>query len=253
METDKNNNIYEYDFAILYFGLTRSLKNNYKSHQEHFFDILNKNGLSYRVFVHTWKTKNEFINWKKINNSSNEENKDYNLLNPYEYKIESQDEFIDNVNFSDFFYENLWNINGHNYNGEWIPQLIKNHLCALESKKRGFEMIEENIKKENIKYKNVIFIRPDVEIYDDLPLSKIIFQEKTINIPNKDHYEGYNDRFAIMKYEDAHFYGKRINEIAEFRKNNGRIVSEKYVKFIIKKYNLQVNEIKFDFEIKRHA
>jgi hypothetical protein len=92
-----------------------------------------------------------------------------------------------------------------------------------------------------------MFIRPDVSIYDSLPLHQILPNLDKINIPSFDSNEGYNDRFAIMNYKNAIIYGKRINEIAEFRKNNGRIVSEKYLKFIIHKYNLNVNLINFNF------
>jgi hypothetical protein len=35
---------------------------------------------------------------------------------------------------------------------------------------------------------------------------------------NNDHYEGYNDRFSIANYNNAALYGKRINEVIEFKK-----------------------------------
>jgi hypothetical protein len=54
-----------------------------------------------------------------------------------------------------------------------------------------------------------------------------------------------------MNYENAHFYGNRINEIVEFRKKYGRIVSEKYCKFIISKYNMRINELDFKYSLTR--
>jgi hypothetical protein len=75
--------------------------------------------------------------------------------------------------------------------------------------------------------------------------------ENAIHIPNDEHHEGYNDRFAILNYVDCCKYGKRIDEIIEFRKTNGRIVSEKYVKFIIVKYFKEVKFIDFKFSIIR--
>ena len=36
----------EYDFAIIYFGLTRSVKKTHESHKKHVFDILKKENLS---------------------------------------------------------------------------------------------------------------------------------------------------------------------------------------------------------------
>ena len=47
------------------------------------------------------------------------------------------------------------------------------------------------------------------------------------------------------------YYAYRIDEIIDFRKNQGRIVSEKYAKFIIDKYFEQVHFIDFHFEIIR--
>lgn len=54
-----------------------------------------------------------------------------------------------------------------------------------------------------------------------------------------------------MNIEHAYIYGKRINELSEFRKFNGRIVAEKYCKFFFEKYNMKINEILFDYCITR--
>jgi hypothetical protein len=54
-----------------------------------------------------------------------------------------------------------------------------------------------------------------------------------------------------MKYEFGHIYGNRIDEIADFRKKNGRIVAEKYLKFIINKYSMVVNEIDLKYSLAR--
>jgi hypothetical protein len=177
---------------------------------------------------------------------------EYQLLEPDVYKIEQQEDFINTLNMDDFFYKDLWDKRGNCGDGEWHPSLILNHLCALESMKRALEMVEESMQAGN-KYKYIMFVRPDCWIDDELPLSQILPNLDKINIPDFDHFDiGYNDRFAIMKYDHAVIYGKRINEIAEFRRGgHGRIVSEKYLGFIIKKYNIPVNNIKFNFRLIR--
>ena len=96
-----------------------------------------------------------------------------------------------------------------------------------------------------------MFFRPDCFIDYKIPQNQNLPHLDKINIPNRDQGEGFNDRFAIMNYANAVLYGKRINEIAEFRKGNGRIVSEKYVKFIINKYKIPVNLIHFNFRLIR--
>lgn len=201
--------------------------------------------------MHTWKTKdNKQHVWDKI--IENEiDYSEYELLNPDFYTIDEQEDFIENIDMSNYFYKNIWDKYGDNKNnGEWWPSLIKNHLCALESMKRGLEMVENFIIQGN-SFKYIMFVRPDILIYDDLPVDNILINNDKITIPRNNHYEGYNDRFAIMNYSNSCIYGKRINELVEFRKNNGRIVSEKYVKFIIDKYNIPVNMVEFKFEIIR--
>jgi hypothetical protein len=54
-----------------------------------------------------------------------------------------------------------------------------------------------------------------------------------------------------MNLENANIYGNRIDELANFRRNHGRIVGEKYCKFTITKYNILWNEIDFNYDIIR--
>ena len=72
-----------YNFAIVYFGLTRSTKKVYKSHYDNIFNHLKANNYTYKTFMHTWKTKN---NQQKIWCKTIKQEIDYNeykLLNPY--------------------------------------------------------------------------------------------------------------------------------------------------------------------------
>ena len=102
------------------------------------------------------------------------------------------------------------------------------------------------------KFKFVMFIRPDVTLQNDLPILTITTANPDmVHIPNHSHYEGTNDQFAIMNYEYADLYANRIDELAEFRKNHGRIVGEKYCKFIITKYGMKMNEIDLQYTITR--
>ena len=240
----------DYDFAIIYFGLPRSIKQTYQTHIDNIFQTLKNKNLTYKTFLHTWQINDnkQIINENVI--SQEIDYNEYKLLNPDFYKIDSQEQYLDNINMDDYFYKDVFDTIGNCNEGEWLPFLIINHLCALESQKRGFEMVENFIEEGN-KFKYVMFIRHDVYIFNKLPLQSILLNTFDISIPNDEHYEGYNDRFAILNYEKAHIYGKRINEIAEFRKTNGRIVSEKYVKFIVNKYNFKINFMNFKFILKR--
>lgn len=231
--------------AICYWGLTRSTKNVFYTHYSNFFNILKNNGHSYDVFMHTWKTDENLI-WEN-KSSVPIDYEEYKLLSPNYYQLDEQDIFLDSITFSNYFDEELYKQHGGYTQYEWIPQLIRNHLCALESQKRVTNMVLTKDKK----YDYVIYIRPDVMIHNEFNIDFLNVNEKCISIPIKDQEEGYNDRFAIMNYNDCDKYGKRIDEIIEFRKNHGRIVSEKYVKFIIDKYFEKVNFIDFDFTLTR--
>ena len=231
--------------AICYWGMTRSTRYVYKSHHEYLFKVLDTNNIKYDIFMHTWKTQNNII-WSEICNIPNDYT-EYKLLNPNFYKIESQDDFLNSINFADYFSQELFDKYGGDTPHEWRPGLIKNHLCALESQKRVTEMVLNN----NKHYDYVIYVRPDVMISNLFDIKWLELEEKTIAIPNDEHHEGLNDRFAIVRYNDCCYYGKRINEIIDFRKHNGRIVSEKYVKFIINKYYKNVIFVNFKFTITR--
>jgi hypothetical protein len=231
--------------AICYWGMTRSTKQVYQSHYKYLFNILNINKINYNIFMHTWKTDHNTIWEKKCDIPIDYD--EYKLLNPNYYKIDNQDDFFNSLNFSEYFNQELFNKYGGDTPHEWRPGLIKNHLCALESQKRVTEMVINNDKK----YDYVIYIRPDVILQNDFNTSWLNIEANSISIPNDEHHEGLNDRFAIVPYNNCTYYGKRIDEIIEFRKHNGRIVSEKYVKFIINKYYNNINFINFKFIIIR--
>jgi len=221
------------DIAICYWGLSRSTKHVYKSHYENIFNILKNAGLTYDTYFHTWDVKINRI-WGEVSPVLPDP-EEYKLLEPTVYKVESQDDFLNSITFSDYFYQEAWDKYGDTRapRGEWHDYMIRNHLCALESQKRVTQMMLES----GNSYKFVLYVRPDVEIDTPFPfkiLSEIGF--RCIGIPDFDHYEGYNDRGCIVRFEDCALYAKRIDEIKEFRKHNGRIVSEKYVKFIVDKY-----------------
>ena len=240
----------KYDFAIIYFGLTRSAKKTHTSHKKYIIDILQQKNLTYKTFMHTWKTKDDTQNiWENII-SEKIDYLEYKLLLPDFYKLDNEDEFLENINIDNYFYKDVWKEKGNSIDGEWLPRMVTNHLCMLESQKRGFDMVKSSVLKGD-KFKFIMFIRPDITIHNELPIDIIINNHEKIHVPNHSHYEGINDQFAIMNYEYANIYGNRIDELIDFRKNNGRIVGEKYCKFIILKNNMKINQLEFNYSITR--
>ena len=240
----------EYDFAIVYFGLTRSVKKTHMSHKKYIFDILHKQNLTYKTFIHTWKTKDDTQNvWEEII-PQKIDYFEYQLLSPDFYKLDDEDKFLESINMDNYFYKDVWETIGHSRNGEWLPKMVSNHLCMLESQKRGLNMVKECVSNGD-KFKFVMFVRPDITIHNELPIDKLVPNNQEIYIPNDEHNGGFNDQFAIMCYDYAHHYGNRIDEASDFRKNYGRIAGEEYCKFIITKYYTNVNELNFKYSITR--
>jgi hypothetical protein len=239
------------DVAIVYFGLTRSTKKVYQSHIRHIYQVLDKYQLTYKKFMHTWSMKDGIQNIADHILPQRIDYDEYKLLSPDVYKIDSEEEFLSSVDMDQYFYKDVWDKKGHCMEGEWIPRMVSNHICMLESQRRATHMIDEYIQQTGNTPKSVLFIRPDVECYNDLPLEHVVFDRHTINLPDHSHHEGLNDQVALIHYDFLEHYGKRINELAEFRKHNGRIVGEKYIKFIIHKYNKKVHMIPFQYSIVR--
>ena len=113
----------EYDFAICYFGLPRSVKYVYESHNTNVFNVLKEKGLTYKIFMHSWKTKdsNQRVWQHTIRQKIDYD--EYKLLNTDEYKLDSQEEFFETINLDDYYYE-------QEKKKEWIPKFLKNHICA---------------------------------------------------------------------------------------------------------------------------
>ncbi len=113
-----------YDIAICYFGLPRSVKYVYESHKKYIYDVLDDNGISYKKFMHTWKTGDGSQRVWRFKTKEKIDYDEYKLLNPDVYVIESQDEFMNTITMGDYYYED-------ERKKEWDKTLLKNHICAL--------------------------------------------------------------------------------------------------------------------------
>ena len=135
--------------AICYWGMTRSIRIIHNAHKNQIFDIFKNNQVEYDVYMHTWKTAQNFIwgvDWNSTRNIPNDYN-EYRLLNPSYYEIDEQDEFLNTVNFSNYFKQELYDTYGDHPDYEWRPELIRNMICALESQKRVTQMCIDSQKK----------------------------------------------------------------------------------------------------------
>ena len=105
--------------AICYWGLTRSTKHVYQTHETRVFDVLKNAGIEFDVFLHTWRTNTNRV-WDWVVDVPLDPD-EFRYLGPVAYQIDDQSEFIDNLPFSDYFYES-------EREKEWHPELLRNHF-----------------------------------------------------------------------------------------------------------------------------
>ena len=206
--------------ALIYQGIPRSINYTYLSHETYVKNCLKKLNIEPLTYIHFWRTKNNKQKlWDKpVKNPLN--NELYKLLKPDFYQTDSQELFLENLNFENFFYK---------YDkAEWCPNLLKNHLCSLESTKRCFNLV----KASGVTPDYIFFLRPDAlfknAIVNDIDINTLNCHPNSVLIPSFASFEGYNDRFAALNYKGSDHYFERINYAKEFRKTNGRIVAEKF-------------------------
>jgi hypothetical protein len=213
--------------AICYHGPPRTLRETYKSHEEYVYRRVNNEQIEYKIFVHTWNIKGNEVYQRKTSKKE-ADHEAWRLINPIAINTDRQDKFIENVDITKYFSESLWKRKGDRDKGEWPLQLIKNYICSLESQKRVTSMIQGD-------FDYVMYMRPDIKFLSDLPDSENILKLKDneIILPTKFNKKGLCDRFSIMNLKCAKTYASRINALEDYRKNNGRIVSEEYTKHFI--------------------
>lgn len=215
-------------FAICYWGVPRTLGAVLPSHKQYVYDVLREAGIQYDIYAHFWLTPTN-----KVWETTMSQPIDYSaiaVLQPVKYVLEMQQPFVETLgDLSEYYY-------AHEQDREWLPDLIRNHLCALESQKRCVNLVLG----ANKHYDYVLFLRPDALVETPLPIHGILGAltqgPNSIVLPSNNHYEGMNDRFAVVSMYSVLWYSHRINGIAEFRKHHGRIVSEKYVKHVIDRH-----------------
>lgn len=104
----------------------------------------------------------------------------------------------------------------------------------------------------NNHYDYFLFVRPDMLFKNPINVSQMLqLKNEEVILPVWNDFEGYNDRFAILTAASAPIYSKRIDHIADFRRDHGRIVSEKYLKYIIDTNHLNIIRMEFGYDFVR--
>ena len=221
--------------AIIFFGLTRSLKNIYNNLTENLFNELTNNGYNYDIFIHTYSLENPYINPWSGESISNYDNTAYKILNPKYYIIENQNVVEKRLNINSYC-SNLSNWKGCANTPEMKRYLVRNMVLALHSKK----MVTQLFKEHKNEYDYVIITRPDQMLNTKLNTNAFsILNDKNIIIPYEHSYHGYNDRFCIAKPNVAIKYGTAFY-VLKLYSQIGAVVSEVFMKDYLKSLGLKI-------------
>jgi len=215
--------------AICYYGILRSLPITYCSHIDNIFNILKTNNIEFDTYVHTWTGKLTEYCWNNKKDFINDPTI-AKLLNPKILLIDDQDIFLDKLNFAEYFYQDVYDLGGNTHDAEWAPYMVRNQIFGFESLKRSVNLALESREI----YNAILILRPDMLINRPIDINTINgIPYNSIVIPNYDHGEGCNSAMAYCSIDCVKIYSDMVNLMPEFRKNHGRIVGEKYVKYIL--------------------
>ena len=209
--------------AILFFGLTRSLKKTNDSLNEFLFTPLKENSINYDIYIHTYKIFGPYKNIWSRENTDNYENEDIEtLLNPNFYLYDNQETIINSINFNEY-YKKLGNWSGDKYFTKDVTKYLIRNLClALYSKKQITLLFDE--RKHDYDY--AIIIRPDTKLKNKIdPNYFKELNETNIILPKQDWHAGCNDRIFIGKPNIISYCGKLFDDLKTYSENKS-IVSE---------------------------
>ena len=228
--------------AIIFFGITRTLKDVFYSIKQNLLDILEKDGFEYDIFIHTYILSNPYVNPWSGESTYNYDNNAYKILNAKYVLLENQDIVEKSLNIPAYF-SNLGDWAGCAKTMKMKQYLVRNMTLALYSKNQVTKMFS----RYKDEYNFVIFTRPDQVIFNPINTSliKSILKDNNIIMPYEHCYHGVNDRLCIAKPEVGIIYGTAFNGLLSYSKKKS-IISEVYLKDYLnfKKINIIFNSIK---------
>ena len=210
----------------MFFGLFRKLHISLPTIRKHIFTELEKQGISYDIYVHSYKL-NHLYNLRSKENAIYD-NTQHTLFKhkSLKIKLENQFEVDKTLRFETFLKkENPWK-------DDPTKNSMKNMLRQQHSIHQVYNMVEQS----NINYDGYLFLRPDMVYLNNLYIKHLFpLKNNVVYIPNEYHYDGTNDRLCFTSKNCAKIYASRICHIYD----SPIIHSEKYLRYI-----LQTNNIK---------
>ena len=196
--------------AVLFWGLTRSLKFTIDSINENIFDVFKKNDIDYDIYLHTYYFKEKFTNVRSGELNVDLDFNEYKRLKPDYYLLDDQDVIKEQINLESYkTFPSVWEKN----NPKDI-NTVNNFIVAMYSKFRVTELMENSGEI----YDYCLFIRPDVLYVNKFEMDFFDYvDDTTVCVPDFQKYgKEYglmNDRMALTNYDNGCKYGKVFNEL----------------------------------------
>ncbi len=218
--------------ALIFWGLTRSLRFCYPFHKQHILDVLKKAGIEYDIFIHTYHFESPYSNKWSGEHHIALDFEEYKVLEAKYVIRDNQDEVCQEIQPSSFTSSHAVKQQDplRRQAGEWFgangDQMRENVVKSLYSKYRitcKFEEVQDQ-------YDYCIFLRPDAQFQSPLDVQSFKrANDTTIVLANFNHFRGWNDQFAICTPKVALIYGKLFLRMKEYSQRRV-IISEVYLK-----------------------
>lgn len=227
--------------AVCHWGLLRTIETTYESHKKHMYGVLDRAGIQYDTYVHTWfhestpRLKLDAFKFKKL-------------------VMDDETEVFEQIDrdFSEYWYAVVYNANGGEDSlNEWNPVMLKRHLYSLVSQKRVTQMCLDS----GVQYDYVIYIRPDIELSNDIDCRFAEMDADTIYLSTEQwgstEYVSENDAFGIVPFSKCVQIGMRFDEAKMYRKNVGRLAPEHFCGSLVYKYFTKILHVDQKLRIAR--
>jgi hypothetical protein len=231
---EKQNYFPQKRVAIGFYGITRSLKHTLRSIYQNIFKPFEDNGITYDIFIHTYKLS-RYNNIRTKEYSTDMDNSEYELLNPMEFKVESDPVVRQNIGLEK--YHNQRDVFHNNFN------TVDNFIMAQYSKKQLVQLIEGKEKR----YDYVFFIRPDCAYLEKFNLKHCFdCSNDTIIVPDFHLCCKFNDRFSICNTNNYKLMGNIFDELLVISQKMS-LHPEKNIKLFLDLNKIKIKYIPFHF------
>ena len=190
--------------AICFFGLTRSLKWTHQSIQNNILNILQKRGMKYHIYLHTFNLK-ELTCRRSQETKVKLDEHEWKLLQPDAVQIDSQEDFDRSMDYDVIMtHGDPWFTEGEN---------VRNLCRQLYSCQSAFHMIRQP-------YQCYLFLRPDMKYtaLDTSSVWEIIHDQKSkvIYMPNQARMNNVSDRFYFGNETTMQMVAPRLDKLLEY-------------------------------------